>query len=174
MLMSSSYFAIFIPVISLIVNILCQIIYYKCLPKPGLLNSIFKGFVFGLFTFLLFELCQFQSAVCPLLKKIDILIVHLITYACLSYCYFHFINLGETARRIRILRELEIVPEGLSLHDILTRYNANEIIERRLTRLIKDGQLILAGDKYRIGKPVMLLISKLLAFAKVLFLGKSF
>ena len=24
----------------------------------------------------------------------------------LGYCYFHFVNLGETARRVRIVREL--------------------------------------------------------------------
>lgn len=91
----------------------------------------------------------------------------------LSYCYFVFINLGETARRIRILKEVLDAPEGLSLEEILRRYNANEIIERRLQRLLVNGQIIIRDDKYYIGKPLMLWMAKIVVAFKFILLGKK-
>jgi hypothetical protein len=95
------------------------------------------------------------------------------SYSALGYCYFHFVNLGETARRIRLLRELSESKNGLSVNEILERYNAKEIIENRLNRLLKSGQVVYKNNRYYIGKPVMLFMSKMILFAKRFILGKS-
>ena len=44
------------------------------------------------------------------------------TYGVLSFGYFHFINLGETARRIRIIREIDAAGRPLTREVILDRY----------------------------------------------------
>ena len=91
----------------------------------------------------------------------------------LEYCYFNFINLGETARRIRILRELYDSKKGLSMAEILERYNAKNIVEKRLSRLINHGQIIDKNDKYYIGNPIMLLIARIIVTMKLILLGKK-
>ena len=91
----------------------------------------------------------------------------------MGYCYFNYINLGETARRIRILREIYDSKEGLSMEEILKRYNAKEIIERRIKRLLKNRQIIYKDGKYYIGKPIMLVIAKIIVIMKVILLGKK-
>jgi hypothetical protein len=62
-------------------------------------------------------------------------------YVVLAYCYFHFFNLGETGRRMRLLLELASAPQGLSEWELAKRYGAEEIVERRLNRLLQDGQV---------------------------------
>ena len=62
---------------------------------------------------------------------------------------------------------------GLSEEEILQRYNAEEIVTKRLGRLIKNGQIICKNNRYYIGKPLMLFISKLIVSMKILVLSKK-
>ena len=94
-------------------------------------------------------------------------------FACVAYGYFHFVNLGETARRIRILWELRESADGLSYHDILSRYDSAEIIDRRIHRLINTGQIIdQNGRLYATGTSV-LLMAKILSLLKRVFLRRA-
>ncbi|MEK6683024.1 MAG: hypothetical protein AABY79_13800, partial [Nitrospirota bacterium] len=74
---------------------------------------------------------------------------------------------------IRILRELYDSKEGLSLEEILQRYNAKEIVEKRISRLINNGQVLYKDGRYFIGSPVMLMISRIIVTMKLLLLGKA-
>ena len=106
-------------------------------------------------------------------EEISIIIANVIMYSALGYCYFNFINLGETARRIRILRELFDSENGLALEEILQRYNAGEMVQRRVDRLINNGQVIEKNGKYYVGKPILLIIAKFIVVMKLLFIGKE-
>ena len=109
----------------------------------------------------------------PPYQSFDEITANFFTYLSLGYCYFHFINLGETARRIRILRELYDSKQGLSEKEILEKYNAEEIVVRRINRLMSNGQILYRDDRYYINSPIMLLISKIIIVLKLLFLGKK-
>jgi hypothetical protein len=98
--------------------------------------------------------------------------VSTMTYIALGYCYFHFINLGETARRIRIVRELWESEDGLSMDELLKRYNASEIINVRLQRMMSKKQIVFRDGRYYIGKPIMLYISKAIVMMKLILLGR--
>ena len=88
--------------------------------------------------------------------------------------YFHFINLGETARRVRIVRELWEAQIELSMNELIQRYNASEIIDVRLQRMIQNKQIIERDGKYCIGKPVMLGMAKIIILMKQILLGKTY
>jgi len=100
------------------------------------------------------------------------LCVGMITYCTLSYCYFHFVNLGETARRIRIIRELYDSKNGLTMEEILERYDAGDIIEKRIGRLLNNGQIIYKEGKYFAGNSTMLLMNRAMVLMKLVVLGK--
>ena len=161
---STSYLHLFSPIISLGINVSSQVLISRYVDRIGLLKSIFVGFAMGAITLLIIELCS--------LDYISSFVVNLLIYSALGYCYFHFVNLGETARRIRLLRELAGLENGLSEEEILQRYNAEEIVTKRLGRLIKNGQIICKNNCYYIGKPLMLFISKLIVSMKILILSK--
>lgn len=167
------YLHIFSPILGLGVNAVCQVCYCRYVKNASLLKSTFFGFLWGLVVMLSIEAFYVQAPISPLFKNLPSIVVGVISYIALGYCYFHFINLGETARRIRLLRELSDSPDGLSLEEILQRYNAKEIIDNRLNRLLKSGQIIHRDNRYYIGKPAMLLMSKAILFLKFFVLGKA-
>ena len=95
-----------------------------------------------------------------------------VTYIALGYCYFHFINLGETARRVRIAIELWESEIGLSMDEILKRYNALMIINVRLQRMISNKQIVHRDGRYYIAKPIMLYLAKAIVIMKLILLNK--
>lgn len=96
-----------------------------------------------------------------------------LTYLALAYFYvFGFYNLGESARRIRLLIELHGAEErGLTMEELLAAYNARMIVEARLQRLLSGGQVVLRGDRYFVAHPHMLCGAKALVWLKRLYLG---
>lgn len=168
-----SWIHIIIPILGLLINVVIQITSFRLIPKIGLLKSIFLGFGIGAVIVILSEI--YIVFVAPLLLRdfVSILIVNMIAYSALGYCYFHFINLGETARRIRILREIYDSGDGLTEREILTKYNAKQIIDVRLSRLLNNGQVLYRNGRYYIGNPTMLFISKIIVGMKSVLLGKK-
>jgi hypothetical protein len=73
----------------------------------------------------------------------------LVMVACNSYIGFHLDNMAETARRIRILRELDEAPRGLSREAILAAYSPREVFELRIRRLKLAGQCIEDGGSLK-------------------------
>jgi hypothetical protein len=75
-----------------------------------------------------------------------------VVYTCLAYAYFHLINMSETARRIRILRELHAAG-SLTAEEISRRYSGAAVLEARFDRLLATGQLeVRAGRFVRAGR----------------------
>ncbi|OGP15651.1 MAG: hypothetical protein A2052_07245 [Deltaproteobacteria bacterium GWA2_54_12] len=70
----------------------------------------------------------------------------LLAYALLAYSYFHLFNMGETARRVRILVELR-ERGNISVEELKSFYDAGAILDRRLERLVALGQVRLEGGR---------------------------
>lgn len=163
------YIKILIPVLGACSNVFMQIFSYKYLVRKRLLRSEYVGFVCG---FIVLVICEFFAYGKPRREWLSFVFANLIIYFCFSYLYFHFINMGETARRIRLLRELYDAPEGLTKEQVLSRYSAEDIVNVRMARLLNNNQIISRGGRYYVNSPVMLFISKLIVLMKLIVLGK--
>jgi hypothetical protein len=97
-------------------------------------------------------------------------VASLALYGLLSFDYvIGWFNLGETARRIRLLRELARAPgQRMTADELLRVYNADMIVTARLGRLVSSGQLRVDGDRYRLGGRVFLGQAQLLVLLKSL------
>lgn len=133
----------------------------------ALLNTIFLGFAGGYVS-----LVVFQTLLLPLPwdEQLALLTVNTLLYGSLGYGYFHFLNLGETARRIRILREFATAGGALSLAALKQRYNASIILEVRLARLLRKKQLREENGRLFIGLPQVLWMSRCLVLLKRIYL----
>jgi hypothetical protein len=169
MLIPESAIHFLIPVLGLAVNVFIQLLSVRLFPGLGILKSVFTGFTAGGLSVLSAEIYLSGGGI----DYLPMIIANIIIYGSLGYCYFHFINLGITARRIRVLRELYAAGGGLSLNELLKRYNAGDMISKRLDRLLGSGQIVCRDDKYHIGKPVMLLMSKTIVAMKLIILGEK-
>ena len=76
-----------------------------------------------------------------------------IVFLGIAYAYMDFLAYGEASIRTRILDEVARSGEsGLSIPELLARYNARIIGELRLKRLTSDAQLTLAGGRVFLGR----------------------
>jgi hypothetical protein len=159
------------PFCALSVNVIVQSIVVRA-RISSLLFSIFVGFLLGVVTLVCAScvvlLVWFESPI-----EWVYVCSGMLSYLLLSYCYFHFVNLGETARRIRLLREIASSKHGLTIEQILIRYNAKEIYKKRLDRLTKSGQLKLQDQKAFLAGKQLLFSKKLLTMVKSALYGKS-
>ena len=154
-------------------NVISQIIMTRYVKKFGLLKSVILGFLVGLAIVFTIEIVHNLTSNSTISEVIGVLALNTITYGALGYCYFHFVNLGETARRVRIVRELLESENGLSMSGILQHYNASEIISVRLQRLLKNKQITLRNDRYFITKSMLLYITKIIIMMKIAILRKT-
>jgi hypothetical protein len=81
-----------------------------------------------------------------------------------GYSYFHFFNMSETARRIRILVEYVagIQSSGSS-------YNQDKILGNRITRMFDHGLITESGGKLHAKNGPLLWASYLIIFWRKLF-----
>ena len=167
------YLNAFAAVIALGGNVVCQVCTARYVAGLSLLKSLYVGFILGIFSLMFIELYWLKQAHLSLTGNMFSILANVITYSALGYCYFHFVNLGETARRIRILRELYDSKDGLSMDGILFVYNAEEMIGKRIDRLISSGQIICRDNRHYINIPIMLLTAKVIVTMKLILLGKK-
>lgn len=77
------------------------------------------------------------------------LVFAFIVFNGVAYAYFHFFNMSETARRIRMLLQVQQSgPTGLRVDELERQYSQTDMIESRLDRLVHLNQLLLAPDKH--------------------------
>jgi len=163
---------IFAPVFGLLTNVIVQLTRARYAKGQGLLCSVFEGFLSGYATVIAIEGAHFLSTKPNWMEIAGEITLSTITYLALGYGYFHFVNLGETARRVRIMRELWESENGLSINELLERYSASEILNMRLQRMINNRQIVLRNGRYYIGRPVMLYMAKTIVMMKLVLLKK--
>ena len=99
-------------------------------------------------------------------------VADVVLFTVASYCWFHYVNIGEASVRIRILREIAEAGCDLSREEVLSRYNAQTILESRLERLVQSGQLKECESRYFLGKPRLIHVARIFDFLKLIVLGK--
>lgn len=157
----------------MIMNVLIQLGCFRLFPGFGLLKSAYLGFITGIIILILCAGSVFFAGSAKITELLSFFIVNLIIYLSFSFFYFTFLNLGETGRRIRILRDLYDARKGLSEEEILSRYGAKEIIVKRIARLENHGQIVFRNNRYFIGRPIMLLFARVMVLMKIITLGRK-
>ena len=158
--------------LALAVNVAVQVGVCRGLPQWTLMRSIFAGFLAGFALLAAVEasaLVWGQRTCCDALCSAA---VNAMPYGALGFCYFHFINLGETARRIRIVREIDAAGRPLAREEILERYGAAEIVSVRIDRLLGAGQIVFRDGRYCLANPTVLYMARSIVLMKLLVLGK--
>lgn len=162
------------PLIGLAINVVSQLLIFRVHTSIGLLRSEYLGFAAGFLTVMTLDgFCMIGLPFGNWTDLAGITLLTTLTYGALGYNYFHFINLGETARRIRLLRELYAAGGALTHQQLLNRYPAREIVNKRIKRLLGTGQVICREKRYFIGNRTVVHIAIIMTALKKLLLGKT-
>lgn len=137
-------------------------------PSLGILRAYFVGFPCGLAVFLFYEILCLTLR--PSLSLASAL-ADLAAFLALCYTYFHFANMSYGARRVRLLRDVHGCPQGLSADELLTRYNAREMLDNRLERLIASRQIRIEDGRIYNRRPAVRGMAACLALLKRFIFG---
>lgn len=161
------------PVLGLGVNSFVQTAGIRYIAWCSYLKSIIFGFVCGFCFVVSFGIVFIVSGCEPFGDSIAFLLVNLISYSLLGLCYFAFINAPVSALRVRLLSELYESKGGLTLEEILTQYNSQEIIRIRIDRLVNNGQIICRKGRYYKKRSITLVMVGIGELLRVIIFGRK-
>ena len=155
-----AWLQLLMPFLMLVVNITAQFTGCRYVASLSLLKSAFFGYGVGLVCLIVCEFVFFkQQYAAP--DFWALVITNFAVYSMFGYWYFIFITLAETAIRTRLLIELDLSVGGLSEQEMLAKYNTRELIEKRINRLVGNGQILnVDGRFYCGGKSGLVLFGK--------------
>jgi hypothetical protein len=142
---------------------LVQALSIRLVRSLSVFKSLVVGFLGGAATLLSLEWSQ----------PFSMLFLSFLTYTALSYIYSQAINVGEASIRIRILRELARAPQGLLIEEALREYSAATIIDYRVERLTKSGDIRFSNGRYYHQKAQMLWVAEVFKVLKLGILGRK-
>lgn len=113
-----------------------------------------------LFLFVLFVLLV--SSRIEVLKILTTLIYSGIVFGCFAYAYFHFFNMSDTGRRVRIMVEV-LKNKKLSSKDLESLYSASDMLNIRIKRLKDSRQIVLnSNNRYIVRSKILVKVADLL------------
>ncbi len=159
------------PVIAAGVDVAAHLLFSHVLPRGAQRKAILIAFAMGLAALTLLTLSAFPEGL-PLKERLAYTALNLAAYWGLAFGYFGFVNLNIASLRIRVLKELLASPgQRLDTAELLARYDAKAVLEKRLERLVDGRQLELRDGRYHSGQPVFLNLARLMDGLKWAILG---
>jgi hypothetical protein len=165
---SGSIIFVIAPLVGLAVGVVGQVVAHWVAPRSPIVLSYAAGFLCGAIISLL---TLFASG-----RPVDWydLMVCLLTFGGLNYCYSNFVNLNFTSLRIRLLKELLATGGTARADDVARKYGSEAILKRRLARLVEWGQLRELSGRYVALKGSFLRLALLFTALKKAVLGRGF
>ena len=158
-----------VPVVSTTVNVLSQLVCVRYL-GVSYYRSVVIGFVLGCALTCVAECLYFYR---DGVESIPLAFFNIANYCLLGFGYFSFINIGKTALRVRMLTEMKNSQDGLTLAEILAIYNARDIVDIRVDRLVRNGQLAREDGRFYSKMSITLAIAITIDLFKLVVFGKD-
>lgn len=161
------------PILGMLINVLVHVIVSRFNQGRSQMKCLISGFIFGLICVVAVSLI----AHCKQINNLDFtayLLSGCIAYSALAYIYFHFININIASLRVRILQEIINSKEGLTQEGILSHYNAEQMLDNRIDRLVASNQLVEKQGIYYLGSNrIFLILFWFFEVLKFIFLGRG-
>jgi hypothetical protein len=124
-----------------------------------ILISFFFGFVATMIAFLCLYVFGAQTDSRAALDCLVAALASAFLYALFFIQYIAWVfGMGEAAVRIRLLVEVGLSGKrGVSLAEIYTVYNAKNIMQTRMSRLVSANHLSMEGETYRMKSGILIL-----------------
>jgi hypothetical protein len=134
-------------------------------------GALLAGFAAGLAAAALLTGIGLAHMDCTAADAVALAALNVATYLALSFGYFNLVNICRCSLRLRILLELRAAPAGLSPAALLHRYNAEELLARRLERLTARGRIVATGGRFYQPALGLRLLALAVTTLKVVVLG---
>lgn len=161
------------PVLGLTVNIAAQIVISRLPLSIGHVRRQFLSFSCGLTVTALLLWHMLRAVDLSLWDEAGYLTLHLLSYAMAGFIFFNIINLNISSLRIRMLKEyLRTYPQPLPSRILREKYHTGGMLDARLERLARGGQLIQRDGRYYFHPSMVVVIGRFFAFLQHFLLRK--
>ena len=162
------------PLIGLLLNALLFLLLARILPGDRPLVTVVFAFIFGLISQILLTHLALHAQTSEVLVYLAYSTSNFLTYVSLGFGFFVFVNLNIASIRLRVLREiLESGTQRVTIDTLLSLYDAKEMVQSRITRLVQGGHLVERKGRYYTGKLIFLIIARIMDFLKAAIIGKK-
>lgn len=159
------------PLLGLVVNGIMQTLSYRGGVK-NLLKSEFVGFVSGLIILLGCSAWIINEFNVSARDYSMFLIVNLIIYGAMQIWFTSLLGIISVALRVRMLQFISAT-RSVSYPELVVAFQPDELIHRRIERLLKTGQVKQIDGQYYLNKRGLLYIALILDAYKLFLLGKK-
>ncbi len=165
--------SLFTPIAALAINMAVQIVGFRLRRGCHFFRSVVEGFFFGGVGLLIIEALLIIADQTRGDSVAMALLVNLPTYLALSYCYYSFVQLGQTSIRLRMYSEIASRASGVTIEEMEREYDESALTDMRLRRLIESGDILEKDGRYFIGRRRLLVVVHIIFAAKHILLGKK-
>jgi hypothetical protein len=165
--------SLFSPIAALAINMAVQIVGFRLRRGSHFFRSVMEGFFLGALALLIIESLLIIGDETRSDGVTMALLVNLPTYLALSYCYYSFVQLGQTSIRLRMYSEIASRAAGVTIAEMEREYDESALTDMRVQRLIESGDILEKEGRYFIGRRRLLLVVHIIFAAKHILLGKK-
>lgn len=165
--------ALLSPIVATLINVAAQILLFRFRRGTQYFRSIIEAFLLGALALLAAEAFCVADSNAGIDRLVLALAVNFPIYICLSFCYYSFVQLGQTSIRIRMYTEIALRSSGVMIAEIEEEYNEVALTEVRLQRLKESGDMLERDGRYFIGRRRLLFVENIIFASKRLLLGKK-
>lgn len=169
-IMHDHFIPIIVPLAGLLCNAVVQVAAFRFLTRGSVGKSLFVGFLAGFLVSLFLEYCLYVPSGGS--EFWFLAATNVVIYICVSYCYFGIIGLALSLR-IRILDIVDRDPAGPSYEKIAEQFDSKGLFEKRISRLVQNGQVRKEKGRYYSVDSAFLRIARLNVFVKKILVGKT-
>jgi hypothetical protein len=149
------------PLVGVFADAIGQVVVSHATARIGM--SIIIGFTLGLLSTIVCT--ALGSAGLQLPDAVAAWFISLGAFVALAVCFWAFINLNITSLRIRVLREL-LHDGNTSFGAMAERYSTDEMLSRRLDRLLNGKQVRCDAGRYYLKSTAILMLVHLVDAAR--------
>jgi len=134
--------------VSFALYLLLQIVIFRFLPRSSVVKLV-------LYTYFLGGIANIIICVTRFGTNWELVLISFINYSLITAVYILGVfGMVESALRIRLVTEVDRRPQGISKSQVLKIYNRELIVNKRLERFLRSGDLKYNRGYYFIGKKV--------------------
>jgi hypothetical protein len=162
-----------ITILSLLLLFIVHVLMCRFIVRKSLVVSFFMAMVLSFIILTGLHLAVWRYARYSTIEWGGIYLADFIIFFCLSYCYINFINIGNASVRIKALNEISMAENGVTIRDILDKYNSEIILNIRLERMLYNGQIVQRDNVFLSGKSRQILLALFFKFWRRIILGRK-
>lgn len=140
---------LFLTLISFALYLVLQIVIFRFVARTDIVKWVIYTYLLGAISNIVICLTRFGT------NGLEFVLISFINYSLITAVYILGIfGMVESALRIRLVTEVDRRSSGISKSQVLKIYNRKLIVEKRLARFLKSGDLKYNRGYYFIGKKV--------------------